>query len=218
MASRTTSVLLRAIEQDLDEGRLQPGDSLDEQGLASRFEVSRTPAREALLYLEAKGVVRLVPRRGAVVQELTPGLASGMVELLTALEAEAAGLAARRMLKAERQALQQQHAAARQMAQQLDSEAYMRANFLFHNTIYEGSRNAVLTEQLRATRRRMLTYHRSSLSQPARVRASWQEHAALLAAILAGDESGARKAMREHIQSGGRVFADLMAGQQETRR
>ncbi|MBP0445101.1 GntR family transcriptional regulator [Roseomonas sp. SSH11] len=217
MASRTRSALLRAIEQDLDEGRLKPGDSLDEQGLASRFEVSRTPAREALLYLEAKGVVRMVPRRGAVVQDLTPTLALGMVELLTALESEAAGLAARRMVMAERQVLQQQHEAARQMAQQLDSEAYMRANSMFHNAIYEGSRNAVLIEQLRATRRRMLTYHRSSLSQPARVRDSWQEHAALLSAILAGDESGARDAMREHIQSGGRVFADLVAGQQESR-
>jgi DNA-binding GntR family transcriptional regulator len=212
MVSRTSSALLQAIEEDLDQGRLLPGDAIDEQGLASRFEVSRTPAREALLHLAALGVVRMVPRRGAVIQELSPALALGMVELLTALEAEATGLAARRMDRAERTALQRLHQEAWPAVQNLDSEAYRRVNADFHGMIYEGARNAVLAEQLRLVRRRMLSYHRSSLGQPARLRASWHEHAAVLETILVGDESAARDAMREHIQSGGRVFADMVAG------
>ena len=214
MIERTSSALLRVIEDDLDAGRLLPGDMLDEQGLASRFEVSRTPAREALLHLAAAGVVRMVPRRGAVVQGLSPSLAVGMVELLTALESEAAGLAARRLKAEQRGALLRLHEEARPAMEQLDSAAYIAANAAFHSLIYEGARNAVLAEQLRHTRRRMLSYHRSSLGQPARVRASWQEHAVLVEAILAGDEAGARRAMREHIQSGGRVFADLVAEQE----
>ncbi len=95
----------------------------------------------------------------------------------------------------------------------LDGAAYMAANAAFHRAIYAGARNAVLAEQLRLTRRRMLSYHRSSLGQPARIRASWDEHAALLEAVRTGDEDGARAAMRAHILSGGRVFADLMAGE-----
>ncbi|WP_458097091.1 GntR family transcriptional regulator [Roseomonas sp. WA12] len=213
MTGRTSSTLLQVIEEDLDAGRLLPGDTLDEQGLASRFEVSRTPAREALLQLAAMGLVRMVPRRGAVVQGLSPGLALGMVELLTALESEAAGLAARRMSGEERRVLRALHADARPAMLRLDSVAYMAGNAAFHGAIYAGARNAVLSEQLRLTRRRMLSYHRSSLGQPARVKASWQEHGALLKSILAGDEAEARATMREHIQSGGRVFADLVAGQ-----
>ncbi|MCR0981132.1 GntR family transcriptional regulator [Roseomonas populi] len=212
MARRTSSALLQVIEEDLDAGRLLPGDTLDEQGLASRFDVSRTPAREALLHLAAIGLVRMVPRRGAVVQGLSPGLALGMVEVLTALEAEAAGLAARRMTGEEREWLRTLHAEARPAMQRLDTAAYMAANAAFHGAIYAGARNAVLAEQLRLTRRRMLSYHRSSLGQPARVKASWREHGALLEAVLAGNEDGARAAMRDHIQSGGRVFADLVAG------
>ncbi|WP_338662903.1 GntR family transcriptional regulator [Pararoseomonas sp. SCSIO 73927] len=217
MTGRTSSALLQAIEEDLDAGRLLPGDTLDERGLAIRFDVSRTPAREALLHLAAMGLVRMVPRRGAVVQGLPPGIALGMVELLTALEAEAAGLAARRMSGEERQGLRALHAAAQPAMLRLDSAAYMAANAAFHGAVYAGARNAVLSEQLRLTRRRMLSYHRGSLSQPARVKASWQEHGALLEAILSGDEAGARDAMRDHIGSGGRVFADLVAEQERER-
>lgn len=211
MARPARGTLLQAIEADLDAGRLLPGDTLDEQGLASRFEVSRTPAREALLQLEAVGVVRMVPRRGAVVQGLSTAAALGMVELLTALEGEVAGLAARRMTAAERQRLRQMHDEARPAMERQDSAAYMRANQAFHALLYEGARNAVLAEQVRNTRRRMLSYHRSSLSQPARLRASWQEHAVALQGILDGDEQAAREAMRAHILSGGRVFADMVA-------
>src|SRR5258708_22830381 len=97
MRVRTSEALRREIEDDIEHGRLSPGDKLDEQTLAERFEVSRTPAREALLQLAAAGIVRLVPRQGAVVSSVSPQLAIGMVEVLTALEAEAAWLAARRM-------------------------------------------------------------------------------------------------------------------------
>src|SRR5882724_3081245 len=91
MRARTSDALRKEIEDDIEHGRLSPGDKLDEQTLAERFEVSRTPAREALLQLAAAGIVRLVPRQGAVVSSVSPQLAIGMVEVLTALEAEAAG-------------------------------------------------------------------------------------------------------------------------------
>lgn len=103
------------------------------------------------------------------------------------------------------------HDEARPAMERQDSAAYMRANQAFHALLYEGARNAVLAEQVRNTRRRMLSYHRSSLSQPARLRASWQEHAVALQGILDGDEQAAREAMRAHILSGGRVFADMVA-------
>ena len=88
MRARTSDALRREIEDDIEHGRLSPGDKLDEQTLAERFEVSRTPAREALLQLAAAGIVRLVPRQGAVVCSVSPQLAIGMVEVLTALEAD----------------------------------------------------------------------------------------------------------------------------------
>jgi DNA-binding GntR family transcriptional regulator len=64
---------------------------------------------------------------------------------------------------------------------------------------------------LKPTRLRMRLYHRSSLYQPARLKASFQEHARVLEAIKSGDDALAQRTMREHVLFGGRVFADLIA-------
>jgi DNA-binding GntR family transcriptional regulator len=211
MRGRTSDALRKELEDDIEHGRLSPGDRLDEQTLATRFDVSRTPAREALLQLAAAGIVRLVPRQGAVVSSVSPQLAIGMVEVLTALEAEAAGLAARRMSAAEKAKLVKLHATSQAAVRRLDSSAYIKNNAAFHAVIYEGARNQFLAEQIRLTRLRMRFYHRSSLYQPARLKASWQEHARVIAAIKSGDEALAQGAMREHVLLGGRVFADMIA-------
>ncbi len=58
--------LLNAILADIDAGQLNPGDVLDEIGLAQRHSVSRTPIREVLIQLEAAGLIRRLPRKGAV--------------------------------------------------------------------------------------------------------------------------------------------------------
>jgi DNA-binding GntR family transcriptional regulator len=211
MGGRTSESLRKELEDDIEHGRLAPGDRLDEQTLAARFDVSRTPAREALLQLAAAGIVRMVPRQGAVVAGISAQRGVGMVEVLTALEAEAAGLAARRMSAAEKMELAALHAASEAAVQTIDSAAYLKHNDAFHAAIYDGARNEYLAEQIRLTRRGMRFYHRSSLSQPARVRASWAEHGRVLEAIQAGDEAQAQAAMREHILYGGRVFADMIA-------
>src|SRR3546814_5113166 len=59
----------------------------DERTLSERFEVSRTPAREAILQLAAAGLVRTTPRRGAVVPGISAEEAVNMMETLAALEA-----------------------------------------------------------------------------------------------------------------------------------
>ena len=60
-------VLVQHILQRIDLGQLNPGDALDEGELAETFGVSRTPLREAVLYLEALGLVRRLPRKGATI-------------------------------------------------------------------------------------------------------------------------------------------------------
>ena len=216
MRGRTSDALRRELEDDIEHGRLSPGDRLDEQTLAARFEVSRTPAREALLQLAAAGIVRLVPRQGAVVSSVSPQLAIGIVEVLTALEAEAAGLAARRMSASEKLQLTKVHLASQAAVKRLDSATYIKNNAAFHAVIYQGARNEFLAEQIRLTRLRMRFYHRSSLYQPARLKASWLEHADVAEAIKSGDEALAQAEMREHVLKGGRVFADLIANLSQT--
>jgi DNA-binding GntR family transcriptional regulator len=63
---------------------------------------------------------------------------------------------------------------------------------------------------LKAMRLRLRFYHRSSLYQLARLKASFYEHARVMEAIKSGDEGLAQRTMREHVLFGGRVFADLI--------
>lgn len=208
---RASETILRDLERDISTGALVPGDTIDETSLAKRFDISRTPAREALIQLAASGLVELRPRHGAVVRGLNADEAVAMMESLAIMESEGAALAAQRMQKAETLALADVHAASREAVTAQDSAAYIALNARFHGIIYTGSRNDYLAGMILQTRRRMAFYHASSLNQKARLDRSWREHGAVLAAIRTGDDAGAREAMRNHILSGGQVYADLVA-------
>lgn len=200
-----------AIESEITSGQLFAGCRIDEQELMERFNVSRTPAREAIQQLAQAGLVTLVPRQGAVVATLSLTEYIAMLEVLTELEGLAARLSARRMPAVQRQALQAAYAACEGAAQADDSPAYERANRSFHETVYDGSLNEVLARQLRLMRLRMRHPQRSLFDRPNRIRNSLAEHAAIVKAILDGDEDGAQRAMGRHISSGGNVYVDAVA-------
>ena len=97
------------IADDILSGRLAPGAKLDEQTLAARFEVSRTPVREALRQLLGTGLVESIPRRGAVVTSFGPERLSQLYEAIGELETLCARLAAQRMTAIERKELEPEY-------------------------------------------------------------------------------------------------------------
>ncbi len=208
---RASETVRKKLEREINAGTLRPGDTIDEKSLAARFDISRTPAREAIMQLAASGLVEIRPRHGAVVVSLGAEEAIAMMETLALLEAEAAALAAHRMPQNEKDRMIAIYEDSRTSAADLDSESYIKLNKLFHNTIYEGARNEYLQTLIVQTRKRMAFYHASSLYQKARLERSWAEHGKVVEAITAGDVEEAREAMRDHILSGGRVYADLVA-------
>lgn len=200
-----------AVEAEIVSGKLYAGSRIDEQELMERFNVSRTPAREAIQQLISAGLVTNVPRHGAVVATLSLTEYIAMLEMLTELEGLAARLSARRMPAVQRQALQDAVRACDEAAARDDAEAYEYANRAFHETIYDGSLNDLLARQLRLMRLRMRHPQRSLFDRPNRIRNSFVEHEAILKAILAGDEDAADRAMAMHISSGGNVYVDAVA-------
>lgn len=207
-----------ALEGEILSGKLYAGSRVDEQELMERFNVSRTPAREAIQQLATAGLVNMVPRHGAVVATLSLTEYVAMLEMLTELEGLAARLSARRMPAALRRDLQAAVQACDEAAARDDPVAYDHANRWFHETIYDGSLNDVLARQLRLMRLRMRHPQRSLFDRPNRVRNSMAEHRVIAQAILAGDEDGADRAMCMHINSGGNVYVDAVAqgrGQRE---
>lgn len=206
-----SSGLRESIEELIAVGVLKPGDHLDETELAARFGVSRTPVRETLIQLASMGVVVSRPRRGAIVADLSPKQLVEMFEVMAELEAMCGRLAARRMTPAEHQGLLAAHQACMETRDANDPDAYFYRNEAFHNAIYAGSHNQFLIEQTRGLHRRLRSYRRLQLRVRDRVSASYDEHEAVVQAILRGDADTTATLLRGHITIQGQRFADLMA-------
>lgn len=198
------------LEQDILAGVLSPGMAIDEKALAASFNTSRTPVREALLLLSARGLVEIVPRTGIYVRQLRASELVAMMEALGELEGVLARLAALRIGPALREELQRALAATAAEARAEDAEAYQRANAALHDVIYRASGNPFIVEQAQAVRLRISAYRGRMFEKPGRLAASQREHERVVACILKGDPDAAAEAMRDHISLGGKVFADLV--------
>jgi len=196
--TRTESLRLQ-IADEIVSGVLEPGTPLDEQELAARFGVSRTPVREAIRQLSASGLVSVRPHRGAVVALPTPSQLDDMFEAMAELEALCAGLAARNMTVPERRGLEALHNELRLLVHEGDPASYHEKNEAFHGAIYAGSHNGYLAEMTLMTRARVAPFRRAQFRATGRLGGSYQEHDLIVQAILRGDQPGAVEAMRAHI-------------------
>jgi len=210
MAERIVDQLRKALEDEIVTGRLAPGTRLDEVSLAKRFEVSRTPIREALHQLSTSGLIEIRPRRGAIVTEVTTETLVEMFETMAEMEAICGRLATRRMSDDERRDLLNAHEACRLPAETEDVDVYYEKNVLFHRTIYLGSHNRFLANEVRQLRRRLQAYRRLQLRVRGRIGSSFAEHETIVEAIMAGDEERAAESLRAHIMIQGERFNDLL--------
>ena len=200
-AARTTlaETLRLKLAEEIISGALAPGLPLDEQELAQRFGVSRTPVREAIRQLEASGLVVARAHRGAVVALPTPRELDDMFRAMAELEALCAGLCAVEMNPAARQELLAQHERMTAITREGDAQRYAAANDVFHGLIYTGTGNTFLAEITRATRVRVSPFRRAQFRASGRLLQSNHEHGIVVQAILRGDRQGASEAMRDHI-------------------
>jgi DNA-binding GntR family transcriptional regulator len=199
------------IEEGIATGEFPPGMRLDETELAERFDVSRTPLREALFQLASAGIVVMQPRRGTLVAEVTPHRLVEMFEVMGELEAMCGRLAARRMSALDHQRLLEAHRACERACKVMDPDAYYYENERFHHLIYDGSHNEFLREQATGLHRRLRPYRRLQLRVRDRLPTSFHEHEGIVDAIIAGDADLTAQRLREHVVVQGQRFADLIA-------
>lgn len=203
--------LLQRLEEEIIQGSLAPGTRLDEQALAERFKVSRTPVREALRHLASAGLVEMRRHQGAIVRSLTIPELIEMFQVIAELEGLCARLAARRMVQAERKALDKAHRDCLRHVERGDEEKFFKANNVFHDVISAGSHNKFLQRETRELRNRVNPHRRYITHQPGRMAASIVEHEAVLDAIDEGDGEKAHRLMREHLNILGEAAADFIA-------
>jgi DNA-binding GntR family transcriptional regulator len=200
-ALRTTRVsdAYMRIKEEIRSNRMPPGFQMPEPELALRFGMSRTPMREAVIRLEAEGLVEVIPRRGVRVLPMQIEDIAEIYEILTALEPEAAaGLASRGLTKAEIAPLDDATTRMEAALKHNDLEAWAEADDYFHKQLLETHGNRRLLEHVsllfdQAHRVRMFTLH----LRPLPVR-STQEHREILTHLRNGDAEATRQAFHAH--------------------
>ena len=205
--------LVAALLEQIQQGVVRPGTKLPtESELSAQHGVSRGVVREAISRLQAAGIVRTHQGRGSFVLavpdaggfHVDPAEASGLagtlqvLEFRTAVEVEAAGLAALRrtpeQLAVVQAALDDIAAAAQHPARLVE------ADFAFHVAVARAAGNPHFPALLESLGRGMLAIPRDRLAvTPEHAALLHAEHAAVHAAVAAGDQLAARASMRVHL-------------------
>lgn len=200
-----------AVLDMITSGALRPGQHLVENELAVLLGVSRQPVREALQWLKNDGWVELRPGHGAFVHTPTAEEADQLLAVRTVLEVESARLAAS---NATEDGVQRLRELCQRGVAALDGEdigAVVAANAEFHSAVTQLSGNEVLVDLAAQVDRRVRWY----FAPVARHRGAqgWEEHAALIDAILAGDGDRAARVMREHAEHTRQAYLEQVAEQ-----
>nr|WP_315596889.1 GntR family transcriptional regulator [uncultured Cupriavidus sp.] len=186
------------LAEEIISGALPPGAKLEEPALAERFQVSRTPVREALRLLDARGLIELVPRRGGVVINTSPEQLADMLEALCELESLCCRIATQRMSAMQRRQLELLHEEAIAAAEKQDTEAYLALNHRFHKLICQGTQNATLVSAVENLRERLAPFRAAQSGVERRFEVSHREHQQIVEAVLGGQPEQAYLAMRSH--------------------
>ena len=186
-------------------GEIAPGVALTIRGIAKEFDVSMTPAREAVRRLAAEGALFLSSSGRVSTPELTDERIEELATLRALLEPELASRALPRAHFALIERLEAINQSVSQAIARHDASAYIRTNLEFHRTLYlraQAPAMLAMTEtvwlQLGPTMRAL--YGRLSRTEPPAT------HRLIIAALRAGDEPGLRLAVRTDTTKGLRLL------------
>jgi DNA-binding GntR family transcriptional regulator len=181
-------------------GELKPRERLVEFELAERLGLSRTPIREALRRLEERGLVRILPRRGAVVADLSPEDAEGIYEVRVCLETLATRLAVGAITSRQLGEIADLETACARLASGGDIAALMAANDRFHDAIYGAAGNPCLLDLIRQLRQRVNLLRYNAWSLPDRIGKSLAEHRRMVEMLRGRDAAGIGTLIRRHLR------------------
>lgn len=183
----------------IQRGELQTGAWIDEVRLTRELGISRTPLREALKVLVTEGLVRLEPRRGSFVNELSIKDLEDIFPLMALLEGRCAYEAARKVTDADLVRLEPLHVALQKHAQAGRIDQYYDTNALIHEAVQDLADNRWLSDLIDGLRKLLSLSRLKSLALPGRVAESCAEHLAIFAALKARDSEGAEAVTRKHL-------------------
>jgi DNA-binding GntR family transcriptional regulator len=190
--------VFRSLCQAFRVGVYRPGDRLREEDVAQRLQVSRTPVREALGRLLAKGLVEPAGGRGLIVRSLGTAEVLELYAMREILEGAAARLAAQHASRSEIDALVDLESAFE--ARSNDPAEMARLNRAFHEMIFRSARNRYLDSALQELQDGIALLGATTFSIEGRPSTAAEEHRALIEAVAAHDADRAESLARTHIR------------------
>ena len=154
LGEQVSQILIDAIL----EGSLKQGDQLIEADLQKHFNISRSPLREAFRALEKKGLVEIIPRRGAFVRTVTTKDIQENFPVRAALEGLAAREAYSKMTATDLNKIKKAFGGMQQAVAKKQHARYRQQHHIFHNTFIKASDNDLLIELLETLRMHRLWY------------------------------------------------------------
>jgi DNA-binding GntR family transcriptional regulator len=197
--AKTSDLLIEKLTHDISVGTLLPGDRLEEAELAKRFDVSRTPIREAIRSMVDSGLLETRPRKGAIVRVLDAKELLDLFEVAAELEGMACRLASASLTDAHAKAIQQGLDHCNRSAELNDIAQYSQANLNFHAMIHSASGNQWLISQLKQIQIHINAYRSIPYEVRGRLSESTREHREICEAILSGKGTLASNLMRDHM-------------------
>jgi GntR family transcriptional regulator, rspAB operon transcriptional repressor len=194
-----TELVRRRILDAILANELRPGQLIQTGQLAQRYQVSRTPVREALGTLEREGVVTVLPYRGYLVREITLEEARDIYFMRTVIEGAAAERAASRITPEQLDALLEPHAPSEPEGKAY-STAFDQYFNEFHRRIAAAAGSPRLADALEGLFRDVRRLQSLS-SHPPSPEQIEREHLEIHAALRSRDPAQARAAMDRHIRS-----------------
>ncbi|MGE0153521.1 MAG: GntR family transcriptional regulator [Reyranellaceae bacterium] len=197
-------------------GDLEPGQRIQEQTIASQFDVSRGPVREALRILERDGMVRILPRRGAQVTQLSIDEVSDVFAIRASLVGLVARLIAENPDPALIAKLRQRADKLNQLAaSDVDADQYVQESYYMNMSMASGCGNPRLRDLIYSLAHQTVRYSRLGLSTKERRQQSAKLHHALVRALQKGDARRAQETA-ERLVMESRAMAIMLLREQHT--
>ncbi|MEM1078074.1 MAG: GntR family transcriptional regulator [Pseudomonadota bacterium] len=195
------------------EGLFEPGQRLVERPLCDQLGVSRTVVRETIRYLEAEGLVEILPGRGPIVARMNRDDARQIYDIRRALETAAAENCARRITPERITRLQAALDRLTQGVAETSPGEVFRTSSAFYAEIFDGAGHNVAWEVVQRLNGRISRLRMLTLTAKDRVRPGPDHMARICAAIAAGDPGAARAAVEGHLDDTMAIADRLLASE-----
>jgi DNA-binding GntR family transcriptional regulator len=182
-------------------GDLAPRSRVNEVALCERFEISRTPLREAIKLLAAEGLLDLLPNRGARIAALSASEIEEILQVVGVLEALAGELACKLITEEEMTALETANADMVEAWKTGDYPRYFKRNQQIHEAIIAAAGNSALEAVYRSLSGRVQRARFSAHKTDEQWKRAIDDHNLMIIFLRRRDGAALAQLMREHIKS-----------------